>query len=187
MTVTIILLAAIVVSSFDLATAMVRCPLKTQVNPMPQGPRTRPRVRPMTRQSHPMRRTDAAPPILHHHSGRPFGEPRPPQPLMPVEAQLIPVMDRNSFRPPAPYSAALKPKPSPRPHRCSSPMRSIAASGEINRARGPSRTDHPTPFARPTKSPACSRPAGPPKRAMPRRHSIRRCWIPAPEDADRQT
>ena len=67
-------------------------------------------------------------------------EPRPPQPLKIVEAQLMPVMNRNSFRPPGPYSAALKPKPSAAPAPRLRPDAPLITPAEINRAADPSLT-----------------------------------------------
>jgi hypothetical protein len=66
---------------------------------------------------------------------------RPPAPIVPLEAPLIPVVNFKSFRPHAPYSSALTPKPSAAPAPRLRPNAPDVAPAGTDRAVDPSRIE----------------------------------------------
>jgi hypothetical protein len=90
---------------------------------------------------------DAAPPVPEPRPTSPtpqrpaVPDSRPPAPLIPLEAPLIPVVNYKSFRPHAPYSSALTPKPSAAPAPKLRPNAPDVAPAGLGRATDPSRTD----------------------------------------------
>jgi hypothetical protein len=145
MAVTIILYVAIVVSSLDLATALGEAEIDSR-NPFIGGG-SMSNVSPDEPDASSSENSDhdAASPVPEARPTSPtpqrpaVPDSRPVTPLVPLEAPLIPAVNFKSFRPQAPYSSALTPKPSAAPAPRLRPNAPDIAPAEISRAADPSR------------------------------------------------